>query len=101
MMYFTAGDIENFAVGPIPLVCVMQGVCMFVYSVLDNSDGKQARKIKASSPLGLLFDHGCDVINTGIASITLTKIVRLGNGWSFVLVLFSTLAQFYYATLEE
>jgi len=28
-------------------------------------DGKQARKTGNSSPLGMLFDHGCDAITTG------------------------------------
>jgi ethanolaminephosphotransferase len=27
-------------------------------------DGKQARRTNSSSPLGQLFDHGCDAINT-------------------------------------
>jgi ethanolaminephosphotransferase len=27
---------------------------------LDNCDGKQARKTGNSTPLGMLFDHGCD-----------------------------------------
>jgi len=27
---------------------------------LDAMDGKQARRTKSSSPLGQLFDHGCD-----------------------------------------
>ena len=26
----------------------------------DNCDGKQARKTGNSTPLGMLFDHGCD-----------------------------------------
>jgi phosphatidylglycerophosphate synthase len=27
---------------------------------LDAIDGKQARRTKSGSPLGQLFDHGCD-----------------------------------------
>lgn len=68
---------------------------------MDNSDGKQARKIGASSPLGLMFDHGCDMINTFIATSTLCRVVQLGNGWFFVLTVLMTMSQFYYATLEE
>ena len=37
---------------------VLCGICLFSYSVLDNMDGKQARRTGSSSPLGLLFDHG-------------------------------------------
>ena len=39
-------------------VAVLLAFCMFAYSTLDNMDGKQARKTKSSSALGLLFDHG-------------------------------------------
>ena len=34
--------------------------CIFVYINMDAIDGKQARRTGASSPLGQLFDHGCD-----------------------------------------
>lgn len=43
------------------------------YRLLDEMDGKQARRIKASSPLGLLFDHGCDAFTMGFAAIVATK----------------------------
>lgn len=33
---------------------------IFAYQTLDATDGKQARRTKSSSPLGQLFDHGCD-----------------------------------------
>lgn len=69
--------------------------------VLDNSDGKQARKIGASSPLGLMMDHGCDILNTGILTITMTKMLRIGNKPYCFIVVFVTIFQFYYATLEE
>jgi len=36
------------------------GISYFFYRLLDEMDGKQARKTGNSSPLGLLFDHGCD-----------------------------------------
>lgn len=38
---------------------------LFVYQSLDAIDGKQARRTDSSSPLGELFDHGCDSISTG------------------------------------
>ena len=40
------------------------GACTLIYQLLDNCDGKQARKTKTGSPLGYLFDHGCDAITT-------------------------------------
>lgn len=89
-------------------LCFVQASCIFVYSVslrsskvLDNSDGKQARKIGASSPLGLMMDHGCDMLNTGILTITMTKMLRIGNSHYVYIVVMITIFQFYYATLEE
>jgi len=68
---------------------------------MDNSDGKQARKIGASSPLGLMFDHGLDMLNTMLGTITLCRIMMLGNTEMVTLTIVMTMAQFYYATLEE
>lgn len=33
-------------------------VGIFTYQVLDNIDGKQARRTNSSTPLGEIFDHG-------------------------------------------
>ena len=44
-------------------VFLLNGCAMLIYQTLDNMDGKQARKTGSSSPLGLLFDHGCDAVN--------------------------------------
>ena len=38
---------------------------LFAYQSLDAIDGKQARRTNSSSPLGELFDHGCDAVSTG------------------------------------
>lgn len=76
-------------------------VCMFSYLNLDNMDGKQARKIGASSPLGLLFDHGCDSINTGILLMPLAGVVGAGWSMSMICVISTTFAAFYIQTWEE
>lgn len=47
--------------------------------MFDNLDGKQARRTKTSSPLGLLFDHGCDAMTTFIFSQSLSSFVGLGK----------------------
>jgi phosphatidylglycerophosphate synthase len=36
------------------------------YQNLDALDGKQARRTGNSTPLGELFDHGCDAITTSV-----------------------------------
>lgn len=43
--------------------------CLWSYSTLDAIDGKQARRTKSSSPLGQLFDHGCDAFSVSFCVI--------------------------------
>ncbi|GMH39591.1 hypothetical protein BSKO_07489 [Bryopsis sp. KO-2023] len=38
----------------------LAGISVVIYANLDCIDGKQARRTGSSSPLGQLFDHGCD-----------------------------------------
>lgn len=56
---------------------------LFIYQTLDAIDGKQARRTKTSSPLGELFDHGCDSLSTVFVSLASCCAVRLGlyPGW--------------------
>lgn len=44
-------------------------IAILLYQTLDNMDGKQARRTKTSSPLGLFFDHGCDAITSVLSGI--------------------------------
>ena len=39
---------------------------LFIYQSLDAIDGKQARRTNSNTPLGELFDHGCDALSTGL-----------------------------------
>jgi ethanolaminephosphotransferase len=41
-------------------------------------DGKQARRTKSSSPLGMMFDHGCDALTTFVVTLGVGSIVGLG-----------------------
>ena len=40
-----------------------------MYQSLDAIDGKQARRTNTNTPLGELFDHGCDSLSTGEFSL--------------------------------
>lgn len=51
----------------------------FAYRMLDEMDGKQARRTGNSSPLGLLFDHGCDIFGMGMQTIIYLIIAKVGN----------------------
>ncbi len=42
----------------------------FIYQSLDAIDGKQARRTDTSTPLGELFDHGCDAISTFLVVVS-------------------------------
>lgn len=48
-----------------------------------------------------MMDHGCDMLNTGILTITMAKMLRIGNSHYIYIVVMITVYQFYYATLEE
>jgi ethanolaminephosphotransferase len=50
-----------------PEFSIFFALTLFVYQTLDAIDGKQARRTGSSSPLGQLFDHGCDAWSTVIA----------------------------------
>ncbi|XP_052861703.1 cholinephosphotransferase 1 [Anopheles cruzii] len=51
---------------------------LFIYQSLDAIDGKQARRTYSSSPLGELFDHGCDSISTVFVALSACISVQLG-----------------------
>ncbi len=42
-------------------------------------DGKQARRTNTSSPLGMMFDHGCDAVVTFLFACGLGSLVGLGK----------------------
>ena len=69
--------------------------------MLDNMDGKQARKTGSSSPLGLLFDHGADGINSVLVGLSVPSLVQTGSTWSFMMFALSITTGFYFATLEQ
>lgn len=58
--------------------CALCAFGLFVYQSLDSIDGKQARRTNSSSPLGELFDHGCDSISTVFVALSACISVRLG-----------------------
>ncbi|KAM5250082.1 cholinephosphotransferase 1 isoform 1-T1 [Hipposideros larvatus] len=58
---------------------------LFIYQSLDAIDGKQARRTNSCSPLGELFDHGCDSLSTVLMAVGASIAVRLGThpDWLF------------------
>ena len=76
-------------------------VGLFLYQTFDAVDGAQARRTRQSGPLGELFDHGVDALNTTLEVLLFAAAVNLGQGWKTVLTLFACLLTFYIQTWEE
>ena len=77
---------------------------MLIYQTLDNMDGKQSRKTGSSSPLGLLFDHGCDAINSIFGSavwVTALGLSPATDQWQILALVVAPMATFYVTTWEE
>lgn len=86
-------------------VWLLCGVCLFVYYTMDNMDGKQARKTGSSSPLGLLFDHGCDAMNCSISALTIASCMKFSSeipGSVYIYAAWSMcVLPFFFCTWEE
>ncbi|POW13395.1 hypothetical protein PSTT_03775, partial [Puccinia striiformis] len=74
---------------------------LWIYQSLDAIDGKQARRTGTSGPLGELFDHGCDALNTTLGAILASAALNLGHSWWTVASQVASLANFYLTTWEE
>eukprot|EP00158_Paraphelidium_tribonemae_P005070 Partr_v1_DN27141_c0_g2_i5_m15773 putative phosphotransferase 1 len=74
---------------------------LFIYQSLDAIDGKQARRTNSSSPLGQLFDHGCDALNTTLGVILSASALNMGASWLAVFSLLVSIGNFYISTWEE
>lgn len=75
---------------------------VFMYQTFDACDGIHARRTGQSSPLGELFDHCCDSMNTTLMVIQFSSVSNLTTATPLpFLVQFSSLANFYLSTWEE
>ncbi|KAI0783172.1 Choline/ethanolaminephosphotransferase [Abortiporus biennis] len=74
---------------------------LFIYQSFDAIDGKQARRTGMAGPLGEMFDHGCDALNTTLEVILCGRALNLTRSWWTVASQIATLANFYLTTWEE
>ncbi|KAF9366224.1 hypothetical protein BGX34_005150 [Mortierella sp. NVP85] len=74
---------------------------LWLYSTFDNVDGKQARRTGSSSPLGELFDHGCDALNCCIGAVNQAACMSMGHSWYAAFLLLLTTLPFFLSTWEE
>ncbi|KAF0755265.1 hypothetical protein AaE_005032 [Aphanomyces astaci] len=80
---------------------VLSGVGLFVYQTLDAIDGKQARRTGSSSPLGQLFDHGCDALSALLNCLTACVAFSAGNSTYTFAGLSSVSVNFFAAQWDE
>ena len=82
--------------------CFVIGFFQLFYSLLDNIDGKQARRTGNSTPFGMIMDHGCDVFTTIFTAFNLSKLLIVGND-NFISfsVFFGLMVGFYMTTYED
>jgi uridylate kinase len=72
LCYYHVDEHPNFASF---IVCAYT----FAYMNLDAIDGKHARKIRNSSPLGELFDHSCDNTSVVFSMASLCMVLGIKN----------------------
>jgi ethanolaminephosphotransferase len=65
LIYFS----PNLDVACPPWAYLTYAAGVFLYQLMDNLDGRQARKTKSSSALGELFDHGMQTTALDLPSI--------------------------------
>lgn len=97
----TSGNEAVIATVLPPWVHVYIIACLFFYQTMDALDGKQARRTGSSSPLGQLFDHGCDALVTAIQSRNLVLCFGLGGHFLGSWLLVAACTVFFGAQLEE
>lgn len=84
-----------------PWVYLANLVLLFIYQTLDAVDGKQARRTNTATPLGQLFDHGCDSFSTVFAALSVLGTVRFGiSVASFMLIAILQMQLFMYTWWE-
>ncbi|KAI0020642.1 CDP-alcohol phosphatidyltransferase-domain-containing protein [Xylariomycetidae sp. FL0641] len=74
---------------------------LFLYQTFDAVDGSQARRTHQSGPLGELFDHGVDALNTSLEVLLFAGSQNMGQSWYTVATLFASLLTFYVQTWDE
>ncbi|XP_042452202.1 choline/ethanolaminephosphotransferase 1-like [Zingiber officinale] len=80
-------------------VHLAHGLLLFLYQTFDAVDGKQARRTNSSSPLGELFDHGCDALACAFEALAFGSTIMCGRStfWFWVIAAIP----FYFATWEH
>jgi phosphatidylglycerophosphate synthase len=84
-----------------PWVNVTCAICLFLYQTLDAMDGKHARRTGNSSPLGQLFDHGCDALSAPLMTLTLVSSLQMGPSYLSLFCILAAQVPFFQAQWAE
>lgn len=83
------------------IIFLINAILIFLYQTFDAIDGKQARRLGASSPLGQLFDHGCDMFVNLFICTSLASAMGFGIGANFLFSFLSFLTVYFVCCAEE
>ncbi|CAD8199584.1 unnamed protein product [Paramecium octaurelia] len=99
LYFFVMGD--NFA-GFIPnWLLWLTALLHMLYMNFDNLDGKQARRTKNSSPLGMILDHNFDSMIILLQGTSMTTAMQFGNTIFSVILYIIPSVPFYIIAHEE
>ena len=85
-----------------PRTCYIIGFSQLLYQLLDNIDGKQAKRTGNSTPFGILMDHGCDIFINIFTSFNMSKLLIVGNhGFYSFSIFFGLFVGFHMVTYED
>ena len=73
----------------------------FMYRMFDEMDGKQARRTKTSTALGMMMDHGFDSFSVGFIKMVLAKSVSSGDSLQSLFFVAGSCMVFHFTILEE
>ncbi|SMN18925.1 similar to Saccharomyces cerevisiae YHR123W EPT1 sn-1,2-diacylglycerol ethanolamine-and cholinephosphotranferase [Maudiozyma saulgeensis] len=82
-------------------VYLFNAIGLFLYQTFDGCDGVHARRTGQSGPLGELFDHSIDAINTTLSAYIFCSAIGTGYGYKMIYSQFAVLTNFYLSTWEE
>jgi ethanolaminephosphotransferase len=85
-----------------PIFYIYSAITLFLYQTLDAIDGKQARRTGTSSPLGQLFDHGCDALGACLNVYVPMQVLKIGtNSLTYYVYMGGLMTTFFSSNWEE
>ena len=100
VMRFASEDV-TFGKTFSPEYYFLAALSLFIYQTMDACDGKQARRTGSSSPLGQLFDHGCDAVSMVCCCYIALQSLQAGSGYFYFMYIWVCFGGFFVFNWEE